>query len=81
MTSNPVSPKVTSATLTTAAVTLVMYVLGQISFVADMPELVKGALLVLVTAGLTFAAGYMRRDPLRVPLSGKYLYTSDTPPE
>ena len=62
---NPVSPKVASASVAAAVATVLMYILDTITFINEMPEVVKGALLVLVTSGLTFLAGYMRRDPLR----------------
>lgn len=60
---NPVSPKVTTSTVTAAIITLVLYVLDQI--VGDLPAVVEGAILVLVTAGATFAAGFHTTDPLR----------------
>lgn len=61
----PVSPKVTAATVTSGVVTLVMYLLAQIPAVAGMPAAAQGALLVIVTAAVTYAAGYVVRDPLR----------------
>lgn len=66
---NPVSPKVTTASVTAAITTLIMFVLDQIPWVRDMPTGVEGAILVLVTAGLTFFAGYQTTDPLRQPES------------
>lgn len=66
MAESPVSPKVTVATVTTAVVTLVMYLLDQLAFVAAMPGLVRGALLVLITAGVTGIAAYWKKDPLRI---------------
>lgn len=67
MADTPVSPKVKSSATTAAAVTFVMYLLNLIPFVEAMPEVVKGALMVLVTAGLTWVAGYATTDPLRAP--------------
>ena len=65
MPTTPVSPKVVSSAITAAATTLVMYLLGLVHFVAVMPDFVKAALLVLVTAGVTALAGWLARDPLR----------------
>lgn len=61
----PVSPKVVSSTITAAATTIVMYLLGLIHFIAVWPSPVKAALLVLVTAGVTYGAGWLVKDPLR----------------
>lgn len=60
---NPVSPKVTTSTVTAAIITLVLYVLDQI--VGDLPAVVEGAVLVVVTAVATFVAGFQTTDPLR----------------
>lgn len=65
MSTTPVSPKVTVAAVTSAAVVLVMYFLSLIPFVAAFPEPVKAAVLVIVTGAVTYAASYARRDPLR----------------
>ena len=65
MRSTPVSPKVTAATVTAAATSLVMYLLAQVPFIAAMPAYVQGALLVIVTGAVTYVAGYLKRDPLR----------------
>lgn len=71
---SPISPKVSSATIATAVTTLVMYVLGQVSFIAAMPAVVQGAVLVLVSTGATFAAGYLVTDPLRgTSVRGRYV--------
>ena len=71
--SSPISPKVSSATVAAAVTTLVMYVIGQVPFVAAMPAVVQGALLVLVSAGATFGAGYLRTDPLRAIPTRRYV--------
>lgn len=62
---NPVSPKVISSTVTVAVTTLVMYLLGQIDAISAMPDTVQAALLVVVTAGVTYVAGYATTDPRR----------------
>jgi hypothetical protein len=67
MASTPVSPKVTASASTAAFVTIVMYLLGLVHFIAVWPPEVKLALLVVVTSGLTWGAGYLQRDPLRKP--------------
>lgn len=64
-TKTPTSPKVTVSTVTGAATVVVLYLLGQIPVFADLNETVKGAILVIVTAGLTYAAGWLKSDPLR----------------
>lgn len=66
---NPVSPKVVVATIVAPATLVVMQLLGQIGFIAAWPEPVQTALAALVTAGFTFAASYVKDDPLRVPLT------------
>ncbi len=73
MPDNPVSPKVSSAAVATALVTLMMYVLAQVDWVAGLPEPLKAALLVLVSAGAAWVAGYLPTDPLRVPLNRRYV--------
>lgn len=65
---NPVSPKVTNTSLTAALTTLIMYTLGQWSPITALPGIVAGALLVVVTAGVTFAVGWGTRDPQRTPV-------------
>lgn len=63
--STPVSPKVHAAGISVAAVTLVMYLLDQIPAVAAMPATAKGAVLVIVTALVSYGAGWLAKDPLR----------------
>lgn len=65
MATTPVSPKVTTAAVTSAVTVVTMYLLGLVPFIASWPSEVKGALLVLVTAAVTYGASYLRRDPLR----------------
>ena len=65
MNSSPVSPKVVAATTATGVVTLLMYLLAQLEFVAQMPDGAKAALLVIVTGVVTYVAGWLRTDPLR----------------
>lgn len=52
-----------------AVVTLIMYALGSIPFVAMMPSSVQAALLVIVTgaatAGATFLAGWLAKHTFR----------------
>lgn len=70
---NAVETKVISSTvsggITAAVVTLVMYALGSIPFVALMPSSVQAALLVIVTggvtAGATFVAGWLAKHTFR----------------
>jgi hypothetical protein len=76
----PVSPKVTASTVTAGVVTLVMYLLAQIPAVGAMPAAAQGALLVIVTAAVTYAAGYVTRDPLRGD-AGRHSRPADVGPE
>lgn len=68
---NPVSPKVTATSTTAAVVVILMHLLGQLDLIAAWPGEVRLALLVLVTAAVTFVAGYLTRDPLRVRLDDR----------
>ena len=65
MSDTPTSPKVTASTTGAAAAALLMYLLGLLPVVDAMPDAVKGALLVLVTAAVSYAAGWLKSDPLR----------------
>lgn len=60
MNRTPISPKVTAAAVAAAVATIIVWVLGAFAGV-DVPGVVEGALVVL----LTFGAGYLKRDPLR----------------
>jgi len=60
-----VSPKVTVASLGSAVAVLVLYALSLIPAVGELPTTVAGAVTVLVVGGVTFLAGYVRRDPDR----------------
>lgn len=68
-TPTPTSPKVTAATVTASVTTVVMYLVGQVPYVAAFPDDVKLAVLVIVTGLVTYVAGYLRRDPLRTWLA------------
>ena len=65
MAPTPVSPKVKASGLSVAVVTLAMYLLDQIPAVASMPDVAKGAILVIVTSVVGYAAGWLAGDPLR----------------
>ena len=67
MATTPVSPKVKAGSLSGATSVLVLYLLSQIHLVAALPDPVKAAALVLITAGVTWVAGYLKTDPLRRP--------------
>lgn len=59
----PVESKVTAATvsggITAAVVSLVMYALGSVPWVATMPTMVQAAVLVIVTGAVTAAATFI----------------------
>lgn len=80
--STPVSPKVTASTTGGAAATVLGYVLGTLPVIDGWPPVVRAALLVLLMAAGTFAAGYLKRDPLRRPryAPGGITGTSEVPP-
>lgn len=63
--SNPTSPKVKAAGIGSAVAVLVLYALSRIPAVGELPAEVAGAVTVLVVAGVTVAAGYVKRDPRR----------------
>lgn len=65
--SNPISPKVTASTMAAAVATLIVWGLNSGAGI-DVPTGVEGAFVVL----LTFAVGYVVRDPQRenVPQAG-----------
>lgn len=50
--------KVTRSAIAAALVTLALYGLSFVPFVADMPAAASGAVLVLVTAAVTYAVGW-----------------------
>lgn len=58
------NPKVTAASVASSVTVIVLYVLAQVSVFASLPGEVKGALLVLVTAGATWGAGWLKRNTL-----------------
>ena len=60
----PTKPKVSAATVASSVTVIVLYVLGGVPLFAAMPGEVRGALLVLVTAAATWAAGWLKRDTL-----------------
>lgn len=62
MANKKVDSKVKAAGVAAAAVTLVMYVLGQVEFIASMPEVVAGALATVVAFGVVTVAGYVKRN-------------------
>lgn len=57
--STPVETKVTRAAITAALVTLALYALSFVPFVADMPAAAAGAVLVLVTGAVTYAVAWL----------------------
>lgn len=61
-TKTKVSPKVAASTSGGAVAVVVAYILGQLPFVADLPSEVQAALFTIVVAGVTFAAGYLKRE-------------------
>jgi hypothetical protein len=66
-TSREVSPKVTAATIAAAVVGLLLWILDLYAFTPGVEDGVPAPVSVfLVTMG-TFAAGYLTRDPKRVP--------------
>lgn len=60
-----VSPKVKASTISGSSAVVLLYLVGQIEFVEQMPEFVKAALMVLITGAVVFLGGYVKRDPLR----------------
>ena len=60
MRNNPVSPKVTAGAVAAAVATVVVWALRVLAGV-DVPDVVEGAFVVV----LTFAAGYLKSDPER----------------
>lgn len=60
MSTNTVSPKVTAASAAAAVATLLVWLLDVLTGL-EVPAGVEGAFVVL----LTFAAGYLARDPAR----------------
>ena len=61
MKTNPISPKVAVAALAGAVATILVWLLGIFAPGVDVPQLVEGAFVVV----LTFLGGYLKRDPLR----------------
>lgn len=61
----PTSPKVKAGSIGSAVAVLVLYLLGRIEAVGDLPTAVAGAVTVLVVAAVTYVAGYVKRDPAR----------------
>lgn len=62
---NPVSPKVTRASIGSALAVVILYALAQVPAIGELPAAVAGAVTVLVVAGVTWVAGYMKADPHR----------------
>lgn len=71
----PVSPKVTTAAgasaVAVAATTVGVWIVEQTTGV-DVPSLVEGAIAVVITYAGTFAAGWLRPDPLRPYAKAKH---------
>jgi hypothetical protein len=57
------SPKVTASTVAASAATVVGGIVGPYVFPNGTPADVKGLWLALVTAGVTFASGYLTTHP------------------
>lgn len=60
-----VSPKVASASSASAVAVVVAFIVGQVPVLRDAPTEVQAALITLLVAAVTFAAGYIKRDPAR----------------
>lgn len=60
-----VSPKVLAASASSAVAVVIGWVLTLVPVVKDAPTEVHAAIVVLLVAVATFAAGYIKRDPAR----------------
>lgn len=74
--SAPVEAKVTRAGIAAAGTTLVLYCLSLVPFVAAMPAPVAGALLVIVSGGVTYGVAWLAphtpRPPERVAKDARF---------
>ena len=62
---NTISPKVTSSTGGSALGVVLAWLVTKVPFIDTAPVAVQAAIVVLVIAGLTFGAGYVKGDPAR----------------
>lgn len=60
---NGFSPKVTAATVAASTVSVIGGIVGPYVFPNGTPADVKGLALAVVTAGVTFASGYLTKHP------------------
>lgn len=60
-----VSPKVTSSAGGSALGVVLAWLFSQLPLVSDAPAAVQAALVVVVIGAVTFAAGWLKRDPAR----------------